>query len=118
MNIKKLWFYCAIILPFIDVFTTILFTSVYGYNSESNILYRSFLNHFGNLGFIFIFLYAFLILSITYLVLSGFSRATYNPKKMKISEDDYFRLLLFIGLIFLSLLYLYVYILNLTSLLK
>jgi hypothetical protein len=119
MNLKQLWFSCAIVLPFIDIITTILFTSVYGISSESNILFRHFFSYFGAFGFLFAFLYASLILCICYYGICWWSKITYIKKIRKMmSYQRYLKTLLIVCLIEINILYFFVYIINLTSLLK
>lgn len=63
---KYRWFLIASICPFIDILTTILFTSRLGIDMEGNPLFRFLFKEFGSLGFFISYFIAFTGIVFTY----------------------------------------------------
>lgn len=76
--IKRLWFFP--ILTLLDVASTILFTNKYGIYAESNAIGRYWLG-FGNVGFVFMFLFS--TLGLFLIVIATYYATAYIYKKSK-----------------------------------
>jgi len=72
----KKWMYMALILPFLDVLTTILFVSKLGINAESNTIGVFLMANFGSAGFLFMYLFSVCGLMLAY------SFVSFTPVKM------------------------------------
>ena len=111
------WTIMAVILPAIDVITTILFTSKYGISAEANPIGVFFMRNFGSLGFIFMYMMTFIVLILSFKFMT--TAPFYVSKILKLKVKNKYEIQQFgvkLAMYILTAIYVIVYIINISSL--
>ena len=103
-------FYPILILPFLDVFSTFLFVSRWGANSEGNPIGRIAIHFLGNYSYPLLYLFAitnlFILICFNYRIAEILYKLNKDKlKKKKIRKKDYIRRIVFVQVIVLVIVY-------------